>query len=97
METSPNAHVKKTAWRLAQENHASDPRLAQIRKPMGSKALELYEQARAATTPRAAQGCARLLRGGHRQLDAVGAGCRGDRAGAVLRGRSPDATTVRRR
>ena len=51
MEKSPNAHVKKTAWRLAQENHASDPRLAQIRKPMGSKALELYEQARAAATP----------------------------------------------
>ena len=50
MQTSPNAHVKKTAWRLAQENYASDPRLAQIRKPMGSKALALYEQARAATT-----------------------------------------------
>ena len=50
MQTSPNAHVKQTAWRLAQENHASDPRLAQIKKPMGSKALELYEQARAATT-----------------------------------------------
>ena len=51
METSPNAHVKKTAWRLAQENHASDPRLAQIRKPMGSKALELYERSRGVTTP----------------------------------------------
>jgi putative heme-binding domain-containing protein len=54
MQTSPNAHVKKTAWRLAQESHASDPRLAQIRKPMGSmgsKALELHEVARAATTP----------------------------------------------
>jgi putative membrane-bound dehydrogenase-like protein len=50
MQTSPNAHVKKTAWRLAQENHASDPRLARIRKPMGSRALALYEQARAATT-----------------------------------------------
>lgn len=50
MQSSPNAHVKETAWRLAQESHASDPRLAQIRKPMGSKALELYEQARAATT-----------------------------------------------
>ena len=50
MQTSPNAHVKETAWRLAQENHASDPRLAQITKPMGSKALALYEQARAATT-----------------------------------------------
>ncbi|MEP6918745.1 MAG: hypothetical protein ABJC89_24110, partial [Acidobacteriota bacterium] len=56
METSPNAHVKKTAWRLAQENHASDPRLAQIKKPMGSKALELYEQARVATTPTARKG-----------------------------------------
>ena len=46
---------------------------------------------------RAAQGRARLLRGGHRQLDAVGVGRRGNRAGAVLRGRSADATIVRRR
>jgi putative membrane-bound dehydrogenase-like protein len=51
MQTSPNAHVKSTAWRLAQENHASDARLAKIKRPMGSKALELYEQARAATSP----------------------------------------------
>jgi putative membrane-bound dehydrogenase-like protein len=51
IQTNPNAHVAQTAWRLAQENHASDSRLAQIRKPMGSKALEQYEQARAATTP----------------------------------------------
>ena len=51
IQTNPNAHVAQTAWRLAQENHASDARLAQIRKPMGSKALEQYEQARAATTP----------------------------------------------
>jgi uncharacterized protein len=50
IQTSPNAHVAKTAWRLAQESHGSDARLAQIKKPMGSKALELYEQARAATT-----------------------------------------------
>jgi putative membrane-bound dehydrogenase-like protein len=50
IQTNPNAHVAQTAWRLAQENHASDARLAQIKKPMGSKALELYEQARAATT-----------------------------------------------
>jgi putative membrane-bound dehydrogenase-like protein len=50
METSPNAHVKLTAWRLAQENHASDARLAGIRRPMGSSVLHLYEQARAATT-----------------------------------------------
>jgi putative membrane-bound dehydrogenase-like protein len=51
MEKNWNGHVKKTAWRLAQENHASDPRLAQIRKGMGSKALAVYEQARAAATP----------------------------------------------
>ena len=50
IQTNPNAHVAQTAWRLAQENHASDARLAQIKKPMGSKALQLYEQARAATT-----------------------------------------------
>ena len=51
IQTNPNAHVAQTAWRLAQENHASNARLAQIKKPMGSKALALYEQARAATTP----------------------------------------------
>lgn len=50
METHPNAHVKATAWRLAQEHHPSDARLAKIRKPMGSKVLELYEQARSAKT-----------------------------------------------
>jgi putative membrane-bound dehydrogenase-like protein len=50
MQTSPNAHVKKTAWRLAQENFASDPRLAQIKRPTGSKAFELYERTRAMTT-----------------------------------------------
>jgi uncharacterized protein len=56
IETSPNAHVKQTAWRLAQENHASDKRLAQIKRPMGSKALETYEQARASTTVAARKG-----------------------------------------
>ncbi|MGH9374239.1 MAG: PVC-type heme-binding CxxCH protein [Vicinamibacterales bacterium] len=57
IETSPNAHVKQTAWRLARENHASDARLAKIKKPMGSKALRTYERARAAATAprRAAQ------------------------------------------
>ena len=50
METSPNAHVKATAWRLAQENFAGDPRLAPLNRRMGSKALEIYEQARAAST-----------------------------------------------
>ena len=36
---------------------------------------------------RRAQGGARLVRGGHRQLDAIGAGRRGDRAGPGVRGR----------
>ena len=51
MQTSPNAHVKKTAWRLAQENFPSDPRLAAVNRSMGSKALEIYERTRAITTP----------------------------------------------
>ncbi len=53
IETNPNAHVRQTAWRLAQENHASDARLARITRPMGSKALARYEEARTATTPAA--------------------------------------------
>ena len=48
METSPNAHVKLQAWRLARENHASSPRLQQIARPMGSQALAVYEKARGA-------------------------------------------------
>jgi hypothetical protein len=50
IEGSPNAHVKHVAWRLARENHASNPRLAQIQRPMGSRVLALYERARAAKT-----------------------------------------------
>jgi putative membrane-bound dehydrogenase-like protein len=50
IETSPNAHVRQTAWRLARENHASDARLAKISKPMGSAALALYEKSRGAAT-----------------------------------------------
>jgi uncharacterized protein len=37
MQTSPNAHVKQTAWRLAHENYPSDKRLAQITRPMGAR------------------------------------------------------------
>ncbi len=50
METSPNAHVRQTAWRLAQENFASDARLAKVRRPMGSAVLALYERSRTAKT-----------------------------------------------
>ena len=50
IETSPNAHVRQTAWRLAQENYASDVRLARIKKPMGSTVLALYERALGAKT-----------------------------------------------
>ena len=54
IETSPNAHVKKTAWRLVRENHgaAGAKALAAIRRPpIGSKAQQRYEAARAAVTP----------------------------------------------
>ena len=53
METSANAHVRQTAWRLARENHAGDARLAQVKRPMGSRALQTYEEARTAATPAA--------------------------------------------
>ncbi|MBI4625789.1 MAG: ThuA domain-containing protein [Verrucomicrobia bacterium] len=57
IETSPNAHVKKIAWRLVQENHgATGARaLADLKRPMGSKAQQTYEAARAAATPAARQ------------------------------------------
>ena len=54
IETSPNAHVKKTAWRLVQENHGSAgaKALAGIQRPaIGSKPEQRYAAARAATTP----------------------------------------------
>ena len=51
IETSPNAHVKKTALRLAQESHASDRRVAALSRPMGSAALTVYEKARNAASP----------------------------------------------
>ena len=50
MDTSPNAQVKATAWRLAHENFPADPRVAKLQRPMGSKALALYEKTRQATT-----------------------------------------------
>ena len=40
MQTSPNAHVKETAWRLAQENYASDQRLAQIKPAHGQQGFQ---------------------------------------------------------
>ncbi len=51
IETSPNAHVKKTARRLAQENFAGDARVTSLSRPMGSSVLARYESARSATTP----------------------------------------------
>lgn len=54
IEASPNAHVKKLAWRLVQENHgaAGAQALAAIKRPpVGSLAQQRYESARAATTP----------------------------------------------
>lgn len=51
METSPNAHVKHTAWRLARENHAGDRRVAALNRRMGSPALELHDRATTTNTP----------------------------------------------
>jgi putative membrane-bound dehydrogenase-like protein len=51
IQTIPNAHVKKLALRLAQENHADSPRVTSLSRPMGSSALARYEAARTATTP----------------------------------------------
>jgi uncharacterized protein len=53
IETSPNAHVKMTAWRLVRENHgdAGMKALAALHHPaMGSKAEQRYEAALAART-----------------------------------------------
>jgi putative membrane-bound dehydrogenase-like protein len=50
MQTHPNAQVKQTAWRLAQEGFATDPRLLKAKRPMGSSVLDLYERAQAAST-----------------------------------------------
>ena len=50
IETSPNAHVKKAALRLARENFTGDPRVAVLTPRMGTSALARYESARAATT-----------------------------------------------
>jgi len=53
IEQSPNAHVRKTAWRLVQEHHgdAGARALTQInRGPIGSPAEQRYATARAATT-----------------------------------------------
>jgi uncharacterized protein len=51
IESHPNAHVRQTAWRLAQETHGADARVAKLKRPMGSQALALYERARGAKTP----------------------------------------------
>jgi putative membrane-bound dehydrogenase-like protein len=56
IETSPNAHVKETAWRLARENFPADPRVSRIKKPMGSSVFALYEQARSTKTASQRQG-----------------------------------------
>ncbi len=50
IQTSPNAHVKKLALRLAQENHAGAAQLTSLTPKMGSTALASYNKAQAATT-----------------------------------------------
>ncbi len=51
IETSPNAHVKKTALRLAQESFPGDARVTSLAPKMGSPVLSRYESARSAGTP----------------------------------------------
>ncbi|HUR58629.1 MAG TPA: ThuA domain-containing protein, partial [Opitutaceae bacterium] len=48
IETSPNAHVKKTALRLAQESFPNDARVTSLAPKMGSSVLARYESARGA-------------------------------------------------
>jgi len=48
--THPNAHVKKTAWRLAQETAEGLTALANLRKPLGSPAEAKYRTALVANT-----------------------------------------------
>ena len=51
IQTSPNAHVKKLALRLAQENFPGDTRVTAATPKMGSSVLARYESARTAATP----------------------------------------------
>ncbi len=54
IETSPNAHVKKLAWRLVQENHgaAGTKALAAVKRPaIGSQVEQHYASARTASNP----------------------------------------------
>ncbi len=51
IETSPNAHVKKTALRLAHENFPGDQRVGALTPKSGSDASARYGMARLAATP----------------------------------------------
>lgn len=51
IESSPNSQVRATAWRLAHEQHGSDPKVVALKRPMGSDALALYERTRTAASP----------------------------------------------
>ena len=56
IKTSPNAHIKKTALRLARENHSGDDRVAAATPMMGSRAMvEYHTTAKADTANRRAE------------------------------------------
>ena len=80
---TPRSSRRPGGWR--RRTISSDPRLARIKKPMGSTVLALYERALGAKTAAAAKGAARHVCAGDRQLDAVGDRRRGDRAAVALR------------
>lgn len=48
IDQHPNSHVRKTALRLAREDHGADPRVKAATPAMGSKVMRTYEQALAA-------------------------------------------------
>ena len=62
IETSPNAHVRQTAWRLAQEHHAADPRVARSRSRWEAVRSRCTSGRAARPLPASARRCSTLLR-----------------------------------
>ena len=81
IETSPNAHVRQTAWRLAQENHAVGRAAGEDQEADGQQRPGALRAGARRDDRGRAQSAARHLREGDRQLDAVGDRRGSDRAG----------------
>ena len=102
IETNPNAQVRQTAWRLAQENHGCRRTPGAHQEADGEQRPGAVRAGARREDPGRAQGAPRHLRAVERQLDAVGHRRRGDRTGVRVRGQrvrsraSPGADRVRR-